>query len=918
MPEVAQATITVTPVLKGAQETITNDLTSAAGSAGTAAGKKAGGSMTEAISKKMTGTGKALTAGVTTPILAIGTASVKSSMNFESSFAKLQTIADTTEVSVDDLKNGIMSLSAESGLSASAISEAAYSAISAGQSTGDALAFVEKASQLARGGFTDVATATDVMTTALNAYGLSADQAEHVSDVLIETQNQGKTTVDELAASMGKVIPTAAAANVGIEDLASQYVALTKNGIGTAEATTYINSMLNELSKSGTTASDTFKEAAGVSFPEYIASGHSVAEAMQLMSAAQEEAGLTVADAFGSAEAGKAANVLVQHADDATAALESMQTQSGQTQSAFETMTGTSGFQMEQLKVSLENLTASIGDSVIPVLIPFVENLADGFEKVKEAWDGLSPGMQELIVKVAGVAAVVGPLLMVGGKVVGSVGKIAGGIGSIASKIGDVGSKAAAAAAPTAAMGASFGTMAGQALLLVAAAAAIYITAQAISVLVDAAIRITEAGGPAIAVLVGMGAGIVGLMAAAAALGPALTAGAVGIGVFGAAMLGIGAGIDLACQGIAKVTDAISNLVSTIADNAPQINSIVTNIGTTVSGVIETISGGIVSVIDAISGGISGVLDSLSGVIDSIGQAALNAGTGFEKLANAIIKLTNNTGIFDLAGTLASVAVGVGKITNAASGASSAASSVNSLTTAMRSLATAGSTTGASMTRFGSVTRAVMSQVGTALTTAGRATTQFASASQSSMSRTNSALNSTKSAMSSFASSVRSTMQSVRSAFSNLDLASGLRSALSSALSVARSGLSSLRSAFSNTHFSFQQHIKVPHFSMSGKFNAETGAVPTVRTSWYKVAQSTPYLFKNPTLFGAGEGSQDEMLYGRDALMRDIAEASGSAEQAAQLDAIRRIMNGMYTLMQEGQTITIGKRDFARLMYEVS
>ena len=165
-------------------------------------------------------------------------------------------------------------LSSETGLSASAVSEAAYSAISAGQSTGDALEFVATAAKLAKGGFTDVSTATDVLTTALNAYGLSADQVTHVSDVLIETQNEGKTTVAELASAMGKVIPTAAAAGVGIEDLSSQYVALTKNGIATAEATTYINGMLNELTKNGSSAFNAFKEAAGVTFPEYIAQGH--------------------------------------------------------------------------------------------------------------------------------------------------------------------------------------------------------------------------------------------------------------------------------------------------------------------------------------------------------------------------------------------------------------------------------------------------------------------------------------------------------------------------------------------------------------------------------------------------------------------------------------------------------------------
>lgn len=902
MPEVAQATITVTPVMAGAQEKITNDLTSAAGSAGTAAGTQAGTTMSKAISDKMGSAGKAMTAGVTAPLTAGATAAVAAWKEVDTG---LDTIVTKTGASGDaleemhDILNNITT-TIPTGF------ETAGAAIGEVNTrfgvTGDELEDLStKFIKFADINGQDVSSSVDSVSKMMAAFGLETEDAGRILDALNVVGQQTGVDVGQLSDLVAANAAQFQEMGLSAEDAAAFLGSCSMAGLDSSTAMMGLKTAMKNATEEGVTLDEKLAE---------------FSETMQ-GNGTQSEKLAAAYELFGTRGGAAIANAVENGELD----LADFTTTLGDFEgSVDDTFAGTKG-PMDDFQTTLNELKvlgADIVESVGPTLADILERVGSAVETVTEAWNGLSPQMQDFILKAAGIAAIIGPLLMIGSKVVGSIGTIAGGIGNIASKIGSMGASAAAAAAPTAAVGASFGTMAGQALMLVAAAAAIYITAQAISVLVDAAIRITEAGGPAIAVLVGMGAGIVGLMAAAAALGPALTAGAIGIGVFGAAMLGIGAGIDLACQGIAKVTDAISNLVSTIADNAPQINSIVTNIGTTVSGVIDTISNGIIGVIDAISGGISGVLDSLSGVIDSIGQAALNAGTGFEKLANAIIKLTNNTGIFDLAGTLASVAVGVGKITNAASGASSAASSINSMTTALQKLATNATNTGTAVTKFGAMTRTAMTQVGTALRTAGTATTQFASASQSSMSRTNSALNSTKSAMSSFASSVRSTMQSVRSAFSNLDLASGLRSALSSALSVARSGLSSLKSAFSNTHFSFQQHIKVPHFSMSGKFNAETGAVPTVRTSWYKVAQSTPYLFKNPTLFGAGEGSQDEMLYGRDALMRDIAEASGSAEQAAQLDAIRRIMDGMYTLMQEGQTITIGKRDFARLMYEVS
>ena len=78
MPEVAQATITVTPVMAGAQEKITNDLTQAAGPAGSAAGAAAGSKMSESMGKSMSSAGAALTKGVTAPIMGIGAAAVAS------------------------------------------------------------------------------------------------------------------------------------------------------------------------------------------------------------------------------------------------------------------------------------------------------------------------------------------------------------------------------------------------------------------------------------------------------------------------------------------------------------------------------------------------------------------------------------------------------------------------------------------------------------------------------------------------------------------------------------------------------------------------------------------------------------------------------------------------------------------------
>lgn len=244
---------------------------------------------------------------ITAVAAAVYAGPVKSAMEYETALQKVSTIADSTEVPLSTMSSQIMQLSNTTGIAASTIAEDVYNAISAGQKTGDAVAFVSSSTKLAKAGFAESSQTLDVLTTILNAYGMEAEKVTSVSDMLIQTQNKGKVTVGELSSSMGKVIPTAKSYNVGLEQLCAGYAIMTSKGIACAESTTYMNSMLNELGKSGTTASEALKKSTGQSFQELMASGKSVGEVLQVLQDQATASGKSLADMFSSSEAGKAA-----------------------------------------------------------------------------------------------------------------------------------------------------------------------------------------------------------------------------------------------------------------------------------------------------------------------------------------------------------------------------------------------------------------------------------------------------------------------------------------------------------------------------------------------------------------------------------------------------------------------------------
>ncbi|MGL5084263.1 MAG: phage tail tape measure protein [Clostridium sp.] len=330
-------------------------------------------------------------------IIGLGTASVTASVTFEDSMAKVMTIADQTQMSYGDMKKAIIDLSNETGISANTIADNVYEAISAGQSTGDAVNFVTESTKLAKAGFADAGQSLDLLTTILNSYGMEASEVNRVSDILVQTQNQGKVTVAQLASDMGKIIPTAKGVGVNLEQVSAGYALMTSNGIKSAETTTYMNSMLNELGGNGTKASDNLKELSGSSFQELIAGGKSVGDILAMMSKSAQESGLSITDMFGSQEGAKAAMILSTDAGGKfNEALVKMGQSAGATDTAFKTVNETTGNDFKRSLNEVKNSAISMGDTLAPV----TSTIAGGLSNITSMLSKLS---SEQLSTIAGI-----------------------------------------------------------------------------------------------------------------------------------------------------------------------------------------------------------------------------------------------------------------------------------------------------------------------------------------------------------------------------------------------------------------------------------------------------------------------------------------------------------------------------------
>lgn len=322
------------------------------------------------FSKGLSAMKSAVVAGIAAITAAIGTASVaviKLGSEFEQANAKASTLFGDAQVDMTQYQGKMLELSTKTGLAASELGNTMYDALSAGIPASDdmseALGFLEKNTKLAKAGFTDVNTATTATAKVLNAYKMDVSETDKVHKVLMQTQNKGITTVNELGSVLSQVTPTAASMNVAFEQVGAALANMTAQGTPTAQATTQLNQLFAELGKKGTTGQKGLEAAAegtkyaGKSFQELMKEGVPLNEVIDLMADYAKKNGLSMIDMFSSIEAGKAAlSVSGKNAQQYTENLKAMKTQTDVVGEAYDKVTDT--FKEKSAKVvnSLKNV----------------------------------------------------------------------------------------------------------------------------------------------------------------------------------------------------------------------------------------------------------------------------------------------------------------------------------------------------------------------------------------------------------------------------------------------------------------------------------------------------------------------------------------------------------------------------------
>jgi TP901 family phage tail tape measure protein len=304
-----------------------------------------------------------------------------------------------SQENMDAMIEDVQAFANEMGVTTDNVVPALYNSLSKGVPEGNVFEFLESAQQLAVGGVTDLDTAVQGLTTVTNAYGSEAESTQGISDDFFTAMKNGGTTVEDLSNNLGKVTPIAADLGIGFDEVASAMSAITKVEEKTEVAATNLRGAMNELGKEGTKASDAFQEATDTTFPNFIAGGGTLQDALLELADHADDQGLRINDMFGSMEAAQAAAILTTDngSDDVAANMEEMGDNAGATRDAYDQMDQGINRAFERLKATMQTFMQELGEKFAPdvenainAIIGFFDTYGDDviavFESVRDGW----------------------------------------------------------------------------------------------------------------------------------------------------------------------------------------------------------------------------------------------------------------------------------------------------------------------------------------------------------------------------------------------------------------------------------------------------------------------------------------------------------------------------------------------------
>ena len=382
----------------------------------------AAGDKFEKAGDSITNAGKQISVA-SAAVTGLGVAAVKTAADFDSAMANVAAISGATGDDLQALRDKAREMGEKTKFSASEAADAMSYMAMAGWKTGDMLSGIEGIMHLAAASGEDLATTSDIVTDALTAFGLTAEDSAHFADILAAASSNANTNVSMMGETFKYCAPVAGALGYSAEDVAEAIGLMGNAGIKSTQAGTALRTMMTKLQGELKLSGEALGE---VTIQTANADG-SMRELSDILADCR-----TAFSKMSESEAAAAAETLVgKNAMSGFLALmnsapgdidklrNAIDNCDGSAENMAAIMQDNLNGQLTILKSQLEELAISFGEMLMPVIrkvVTAVQGFVDKLNNMDEA-------QRKTIITIGLVIAALGPFLVILGTVISTVGK---------------------------------------------------------------------------------------------------------------------------------------------------------------------------------------------------------------------------------------------------------------------------------------------------------------------------------------------------------------------------------------------------------------------------------------------------------------------------------------------------------------
>jgi TP901 family phage tail tape measure protein len=404
----------------------------------------------------MIAVGRSATMYLTLPLVGAGIAAAKTAMSFDAAFTRISAISNAAEKDIARWKGQVLSLAEATGRDPQELAEALYFLASAGLKAGQEMAVLRMAAKASAVGLGETADVARITSQALNAYADSGLTAKHAVDLLVAAVREGTADPDEFATALGRILPIAARAKVGFDEVVASLAALSNIGLDVNEGVTAMRGLIAALLAPGAQAKNTLKDL-GLS-------------ADQVRQSIGEDGLVGVLELLNKATGGNIDKLKAiipniraltgelgltgENAEKVKSIFHAVANSTGSMAKAFKETEESAAFKFQQSLARLKVVAIDLGNTLVPI---FVRDIVPAIKSVAEWFGNLDEKEKGQLVKIALLAAALGPAsMLIGGltRLAGLAFRVAGGFAQMMTvsaglpgMIGTVGARSAGAVA---------------------------------------------------------------------------------------------------------------------------------------------------------------------------------------------------------------------------------------------------------------------------------------------------------------------------------------------------------------------------------------------------------------------------------------------------------------------------------------